>query len=736
MLTAKTLTIYIVWSGFWGILCGVTSAFAVNGPDVQAGKQHQENVYSINGVAVPTDFPVFRPNIMTDGCGSGRIFLANYTGTPYIMILENDGTPYYYQRIEEKSQDFKVQPNGLLTRRVRGDLNAFIGYDSTFAVVDTFQCVNGFRTDPHELCMTEDGGYYLVALGYRRVDMSRIVTGGQKNAQLVDNHIQGFDRDHNLVFQWLCTDYFNVRDAVFENLRQNTIDYVHINSIAVDYDGHLVISSRHLCEVTKINRQTGELLWRLGGENNQFTFVNDPHGLNYQHDARPVPGKPGHYTVFDNGNFRIPSFSRAVEFKLDTLEKTATKVWEYRSTPEFFTNWMGNVQRLPNGNTLINWADASLPKMTEVTPSGRVVYQGDFVFKSPCYRTFRFDKNIDIDRPCLYTEALPDKVRLVFNKFGDRSVKEYVLYGGIKPDRLYEMYRTRETFYHLTTLQDNKTYYFAVAAVDSNGQKSELSAVKPVRVRYAAPDENFIREGDFDGETDSWELKTRGGASAIGINAGGEYLVKIIHGGSSLNAVQLIQEDIPVIRDMEYRLSFEAFADANRAIEPKIQQNGDPWINYSRSGPVMISRKKRHYQIDFKMIYNTDYRARLLFNLGGYDHNVVLDNIRLSFVFPTHVEDKIVMPSNVHLFQNYPNPFNSHTSVRYTIGEEAHVKLTLYNMLGRVQEVLVEGGQGPGGKVVKYDAEHLSSGIYYYTLDVKFKNGRSRRLTRKMLLVK
>ena len=56
----------------------------------------------------------------------------------------------------------------------------------------------------------------------------------------------------------------------------------------------------------------GNIIWRLGGVHNQFTFVNDPsptgdqYGISYQHDARPVPGEPNHYTVFDDGNFHSP----------------------------------------------------------------------------------------------------------------------------------------------------------------------------------------------------------------------------------------------------------------------------------------------------------------------------------------------------------------------------------------------------------------------------------------------
>ena len=43
--------------------------------------------------------------------------------------------------------------------------------------------------------------------------------------------------------------------------------------IGVPDDGHILLSSRRLSEITKINRQSGKIIWRLGGANNQFKFV-------------------------------------------------------------------------------------------------------------------------------------------------------------------------------------------------------------------------------------------------------------------------------------------------------------------------------------------------------------------------------------------------------------------------------------------------------------------------------
>src|SRR5690606_33427409 len=109
------------------------------------------------------------------------------------------------------------------------------------------------------------------------------------------------------------------------------IDYAHGNAVELDSDGNILISSRHMNEITKIDRTTGEIIWRWGGKNNEFTFVNDTLAFSFQHDIRRLPN--GNVTLFDNGNHHKPPRSRAVEYELDEVNKTATVVWQYPEEP-------------------------------------------------------------------------------------------------------------------------------------------------------------------------------------------------------------------------------------------------------------------------------------------------------------------------------------------------------------------------------------------------------------------
>jgi len=74
------------------------------------------------------------------------------------------------------------------------------------------------------------------------------------------------------------------------------------------------------------------------------------------------------------------------------------------------------------------------------------------------------------------------------------------------------------------------------------------------------------------------------------------------------------------------------------------------------------------------------------------------------------------MPMVYLLEQNYPNPFNPVTNIRYQLPSAHHVTLTVYNMLGQVVAVLVDGVQEPGYHIASVDGGSWPSGVYNYKL--------------------
>jgi hypothetical protein len=146
-------------------------------------------------------------------------------------------------------------------------------------------------------------------------------------------------------------------------------DWTHGNSLQVvpdgnarpDEDGNIVMSVRDVNQIISIESDFSGLVWRLGDATHtgtptsDFTFPDLSDQFYREHSARQLPN--GNILLFDNGTFRPESeggeYSRALELELDMTAMTATKVWEYRHTPDLFARIVSSVARLDNGNTVV-----------------------------------------------------------------------------------------------------------------------------------------------------------------------------------------------------------------------------------------------------------------------------------------------------------------------------------------------------------------------------------------------
>ena len=88
---------------------------------------------------------------------------------------------------------------------------------------------------------------------------------------------------------------------------------------------------------------------------------------------------------------------------------------------------------------------------------------------------------------------------------------------------------------------------------------------------------------------------------------------------------------------------------------------------------------------------------------------------------PTGREEARLPPVAFRLDANYPNPFGSSTMIAYTLRQSAHVRLAIYDLLGRHVATLVEARQGAGAHQVAWDGvtgagEAVRPGLYFYRL--------------------
>jgi hypothetical protein len=349
----------------------------------------QTRVSSIPLDSLPSDLPL--PKITTlKNTAEGYIFVTVPfwgQGNSYLVAYDNLGKPVFYRSTPTYSSDFKVQENGRLTYYDYAS-EKFFAMDSSLTVVDSFWTKNGFTTDEHDIKMLENGNVLIIGYLGKSFDMSQYVPGGDRNASVLTSAIQEVDKNRNVVFEWKDYEHYKFTDVgPAVNLLDPSIIYTRINSVDLDLDGNLIISARNLDEITKIHRKSGNILWRLGGKNNQFKFLNDSIGFSAQHSAKVLPN--GNLLIFDDGLYHTPHFSRAIEYKLDTVSKTATMIWSYRHSPDIRSVFWGNAQRLSNGNTIIGWGRSDTAA-TEVDTKGEKVFEMTFPPEVFSYRVFRF----------------------------------------------------------------------------------------------------------------------------------------------------------------------------------------------------------------------------------------------------------------------------------------------------------------------------------------------------------
>lgn len=436
-------------------------------------------------VTLPADFPAITVTVPASAAAAdGFAFITDFTGpglptaAPYVMILDNRGEPVYYRKLppNQAGTDLRKWPNGQLTFYDRS-VGRFHILDSTYATVGYYYAKWRW-TDQHDFELMPNGHQRYLVYDPQQIDMSQIAPGGWPTATVYGLVVQELDPSRNIVFEWRSWDHFFITDTNV-SLTTPVIDYVHGNTVTSDLDGNILISGRHVDEITKINRQTGAVMWRWGGKRNQFTFVNDSRGFSHQHDIRVQPN--GRYTLFDNGNGLQPEYSRALEYVLDEEHLTATLVWEYRNTPDTFSDSMGNAQRLPNGNTVIGWASA-LPTLTEVTANGVKAFELTMGPGHQSYRAYRFPwKGYPTWPPTLAAVTAAGRTTLYASWNGATEVTHYRIYGGVTPNVVATLVGAQartgfETRADITALAGSYCF-FRVLPVNLDGQAMTYSNV-------------------------------------------------------------------------------------------------------------------------------------------------------------------------------------------------------------------------------------------------------------------
>ena len=363
--------------------------------------------YSVSYSQLPDNFPGITVQQYGE-TAEGNIFMRVYTHVGgigyYVFMLDNEGNVQGYKELQDDySYDFKMQPNGLLTYAQFLSHHTYTGggncvhmlLDQEMNEIGSFQMKNGFVAEAHDFQILPNG--HVLMLGYymTQMDLTEVVDGGYPDARVSGGVIQELDDEGNMVFQWKSWDHYTPEEYDWRRADRQTVSAFHLNTINMDVDGNIIFATPGFTK--KLSRQTGEILWHLGGNENEFTFI----GVDSTTGVGQVTGhafyrlKNGNFLIYDNaGRGSDNPDSEVHEYRIDEENKTAELIWTY-NYPTPISAWhRGNAYRLTNGNTIVGWGGASgdpIPTCTEIDTEGNILFE--VYFDNPeveSYRAFRF----------------------------------------------------------------------------------------------------------------------------------------------------------------------------------------------------------------------------------------------------------------------------------------------------------------------------------------------------------
>jgi hypothetical protein len=291
--------------------------------------------------------------------------------------------------------------------------------------------------------------------------------GGPADATILDWRLEEIDiASGKLLFSWNALDHVALEESVMSvpTAPGQLFDYFHGNSIDVDIDSNLIVSARNTSTIYKIDRTTGEIIWRLPGakrgesaaEASQYpnhdvapgiasdagsasqgsaasaappairtlTLLPESESFWFQHDARHGPGST--LSLFDDGGAPFQHNARGLVLAIDEAAGTATIRHTYDGG--FEVDFMGSFREQPNGNWLVGWGGVG--RVTEYNSKGQAQLDADFAGTS--YRALRSPWTaVPAARPDLTAEwGMNDQVTAWASWNGATEVRSWRLLSG------------------------------------------------------------------------------------------------------------------------------------------------------------------------------------------------------------------------------------------------------------------------------------------------------------------
>ena len=418
----------------------------------------------------------------------GYVFVAvkKGAGQDGPMIMDNQGRLVWFSK-DRYATDFKVQTykgepvltwwqGGVVAGHGEGE---YVIFDSSYQEVRRVKAGNGYKGDLHEFSITPQDTALLTIYNEARTDLSPI--GGRRDGSVWDGIAQELDLETGeVLFEWHSLDHVGVGES-YRGPGEDPeapVDYFHINSIEVEPDNNFLIDAKGTYAVYKIERRTGEVLWRLGGKKSDFEMGPGTRTVS-QHDARRQ--EDGTITIFDNGAPpEVHDQSRGIVVELDEDAMKATLVRSYTHPEKPLSTSQGNMQVLPGGNVFIGWGTE--PYSSEYDKDGELLFDVQFSGETQSYRAFRQEwSGRPAEDPAVVAEkAKGDKVNIYASWNGATEATTWRVLAGPDPEGLEPVGSVPWEGFETAVAIRTDEPYVAVRAEDDSGRVLGTSeAVKP-----------------------------------------------------------------------------------------------------------------------------------------------------------------------------------------------------------------------------------------------------------------
>ena len=353
--------------------------------------------------------------------------------------------------------------------------------DTNYETVAEVQAGNGKTLDLHEMRLTPRGTALLTIYSRTRRDLSSL--GGAKNAQVTQGVVQEVDVESGRVLlEWESIDEIAPSESIrpLPEEKDASFDYFHINSVAEDTDGNLLVSARHTSAVYKVDRRTGKLLWRLGGKKSDFELgPGVEFGL--QHDVKRAPD--GTLRIFDNGDEpkkgERPPVSSVKNIRLDMRRMRATLARRLRQPDGMYAQSQGNADGGADGLLAVGWGSTGAFSLFD---GRRLIFDAHLPAQYDSYRAYVSEWNArPRRRPAISARREGGQITAWASWNGATEVDRWQLLAGPSPDALQPVGApSRWSGLETTLVRGTRASFVAVAALDASGRRLATSeATRP-----------------------------------------------------------------------------------------------------------------------------------------------------------------------------------------------------------------------------------------------------------------